>query len=90
MKDSPTDSRAAAPCGSWALGSCTPPVCRAALWDPEEVGAEISDILMISLSDLLLSIRTARQKTKVEIKKKCDEQYCFIGSKITIGTTKRE
>ena len=68
MRGSPTDSRAAAPCGSWALGSCTPPVCRAALWDPEEVGAEINDILVISLSGLLLSIRIAGQKTKVENK----------------------
>ena len=68
MRGSPTDSRAAAPCGSWALGSCTPPVCRAALWDPEEVGAEINDILMISLSGLLLSFRIAGQKTKVENK----------------------
>ena len=68
VRGSPTDSRAAAPCGSWALGSCTPPVCRAALWDPEEVGAEINDILMISLSGLLLSFRIAGQKTKVENK----------------------
>ena len=72
MRGSPTDSRAAAPCGSWALGSCTPPVCRAALWDPEEVGDEINDILMISLliqrAGLLLPIGTARQKTKVENK----------------------
>ena len=72
VRGSPTDSRAAAPCGSWALGSCTPPVCRAALWDPEEVGAEINGILMISLliqrAGLLLSIRIASQRTKVENK----------------------
>ena len=45
----------------WQLGSwfLHPPVCRAALWDPEEVGAEINDILVISLSGLLLSIRIA-------------------------------
>ena len=72
MRGSPTDSRAAAPCGSWALGSCTPPVCRAALWDPEEVRDEINDILMISLliqrAGLLLSIRIDSQRTKVENK----------------------
>ena len=72
VRGSPTDSRAAAPCGSWALGSCTPPVCRPALWDPGEVRAEINDILMISLliqrAGLLLYIRIASQKTKVENK----------------------
>jgi len=58
----------------WQLGSwfLHPTVCRAALWDPEEVGDEINDILMISLliqrAGLLLSIRIDSQRTKVENK----------------------